>query len=461
MGSIRGVAGLVVLALLLNVVPQVASAQSFNLDARKIGLGGSNNSMAAKVIAEHQPYTVIPVPLGLFQLVRNTKYFDPDDPNFDPARAIEYAGNPMHFTFDRNQDSAGHRFVNDLVNGNFSADLNAYRGFKPSPEISAGGLFTPSWGKAFRVKGDKNAGTSHGIYVGVGPYLSLGTSLAIDPKLIALFASPTPTFTPNQSFLTTDTTTGQAAVALTGGYRVRFEVPGLSKGGGSTTNRQTGLHIAANYNYLYGLHYEDSALNFQFSTDANGLASLNSPNPNTPPLSVNRIFSQSGHGFSLDLATALVTDHWDVSVGVDGIGNRINWTKLSSRQYVMNNLFNGSGFVTMPGLPVPGEREVKLPVRVSGAGSYYTDKWSAAAELGRDLQKHVTFNMGGEYWLGPLAVRGGTRYSQSLWHAATGIGFNPIKKIGIDIAAFQNTANIEEDHRMSLAVSLRINHEKR
>src|SRR5262245_55765583 len=130
MGSIRRVAGLVVLALLVNVVPQVAFAQSFSLDARKIGLGGGggNSNIAAKVIAEHQPYTVIPISIGLFQLVQNTKFFDPDNKDFDPARAIEYAGNPMHFTLDRNKDSVGHRFVNDLINGNFSADLNAYRG---------------------------------------------------------------------------------------------------------------------------------------------------------------------------------------------------------------------------------------------------------------------------------------------------------------------------------------------
>ena len=63
--------------------------------------------------------------------------------------------------------------------------------------------------------------------------------------------------------------------------------------------------------------------------------------------------------------------------------------------------------------------------------------------------------------LGPLAVRGGTRYARNLWHAATGVGFNFFSRVGIDVAAFQTTANIEEDRRMALAVSLRIDHKKR
>jgi hypothetical protein len=162
---------------------------------------------------------------------------------------------------------------------------------------------------------------------------------------------------------------------------------------------------------------------------------------------------------AVDLAAALVTEKWDISFGVDGIGNRINWKDLSSRQYALQNLFTGGDFTTTAGPPPPSPRRVTLPVRFATSGSYYSDKWSAAAEIGRDLQKRLDFNAGAEYWIGPLAVRGGTRYSRKLWHGATGIGFNLTRKFGIDIAAFQNSANIEEDRKPSFAVSLRLNHE--
>ena len=221
MGSIRRVIALVILTFILAGLPDVGFGQSFNLDARRIALGGSgsNDNIASKLVQEHQPYRVIPIPFGVFQVIKNRKFFNPDDPEFDPARAIEFAGNPLHFTLDRNQNSAGHRFVNNLVNAEFNRDLNAYRGFKPSPEIKAGGLFTPSWGKTFRVKGDPSVGASHGVYVGAGPYISLGTTLNIDQNLISILSSSTDVYMPNTNFLSTDTTEGQAAIAITGGYR--------------------------------------------------------------------------------------------------------------------------------------------------------------------------------------------------------------------------------------------------
>ncbi len=318
---------IIVLTLVSSALPQVSFAQGFNLDARRIGLGGAGNTnnIASKVIAEHQPYRVIPIPLGIFQLLDNRRFFDPDDPEFDPARAIEYAGNPMHFTLDRNSGSAGHRFMNDLVNAGFSRDLNAYRGFAPSPEIKAGGLFSPSWGKTFRVSGDASSGKSHGIFVGAGPYVSLGTALAVDPNLIELLASPVDVYRPNTQFLTQDVSTGQAAFAITGGYRGRFALSGISS---TSSSRETGLHVAANYNYLRGFHYESADVQFRFDTDGAGLVTLL---PSTNPVVVNRATSNTGNGFSLDLAAAVVTEKWDVGFGVDGIGNRINWKDLSSR----------------------------------------------------------------------------------------------------------------------------------
>ena len=457
---VRRILGLViVLTLVLSGLVEVGAAQSFNLDARRVALGGSgsNDNIALKVTAEHQPYRVIPIPLGLFQILRNKKYFSSENLEFDPARAIEFAANPMHFTFDRNSDTEAHDFVNDLVKAQFSRDLNAYRGFTPPPEIRAGGMFTPSWGKTLRVSGNDSSPVAHGIYVGVGPYVQLGTQLNMDPTLLALLASPTDVFQPNTTFLTTDATTGQAAAAITGGYRIRFAVPGLDSGR-ARSGREPGLHVAVNYNYLYGIAYESGDVQLRFDTDSTGRVTLA---PTTPPISVSRVMSRSGKGFALDVGTALVTEKWDVSFGIDGIGNRINWNNLRSRRYVLTSLFTGFDFVTQPGVPVPESRRVELPIRFASAGSFYSDRWSVALELGRDLQKRTDFGAGLEYWLGPLAVRGGTGYTGTLWHVAGGAGFNLTKKLGIDFAAFQNTGNIEEDRKPSFAVSIRLNQEPR
>jgi hypothetical protein len=188
----------------------------------------------------------------------------------------------------------------------------------------------------------------------------------------------------------------------------------------------------------------------QFDTDSQGLVTLA---PTTTPIIVDRTTSRSGRGFAIDLATTVAVGRWEVGMGVDGIGNRIDWRDLGSREYQLQSLYNGGDFVTTS-LPAPvGDRRVTLPVRYTGHGRYRTDHWSATAQAGRGLDERFNFSGGAEYTLGPLVVRGGTRYSRELWHGATGVGLNITKGIGIDAAAFQTSTNIEEDRRISFALS--------
>jgi hypothetical protein len=441
---------LFLMLLLVTLFLPPALAQNFSSDARRIALGGAGDAdnIASTLVAEQQSYRVIPIPIGLFQVYKNRRFFNPDDDEFDPVRAIEYAADPMHITLRRNSASAGNRLVQNLMDAQLNRDLNTYRGFKPDPEMKAQGLIAPSWGKTFNVTGDSSTGRFHGVYVGAGPYLSVGTNLAFDRNLIEIFSASANVYKTNTRFLVGDNTTGQAAVAITGGYRGRFALPGSTSG-----SDREGLYIATNYSYLRGLHYERGDLELRFDTDSTGLVTLA---PTTTPLVVSRSKSDSGNGFSIDIATAIVTEHWDLSAGIDGIANRITWDELTGRQYVLQSLFSGGDFISSQ-IPVSDTtRRVSLPVRYSGAAAYHTGRWSAASELGRGLQG-FHFNAGAEYLFGPLAFRGGTRLSRDVWHPAAGIGFNLIPRFGIDVAAFQNSTNIESNRRYSFAVSLRLN----
>ena len=426
---------------------QLTMAQNLSPDARRIALGGGGdtNNLASKMAGDAEPYISIPIPLGLFQVLNNRKFFDPNDPQFDPVRAVEYAADPLHLTLNRNSGGVGNRFVTDIVNAKISRDLNAYRGFAPAPKIEATGLASAAWGKTIHIKGDAAAGGSHGIFVGAGPYVSLGTNLSFDQGLIDLLASSTNVYRPNSTFVIGDTTTGQGAVAITGGYRGHFL-------GGVAEHRREGLYVATNYNYLHGIHYDTADLRLRFDTDSGGLVTLQ---PTTVPISVSRTKSETGNGLAMDVAAGVVTEHWDVSGGVDGIGNRITWKDLSSRQYVLRSLVNGADFVSTPGPAPAGSRRVTLPVRYSASGIYHEDKWSVATEAGRGFQG-LNFGAGAEYSLGPIVLRGGSRYTRHLWHGASGIGFNLTRRFGIDVAAFQTSTNIEEDRRVAFAVSLRL-----
>jgi hypothetical protein len=427
-------------------------AQNFGSDARRIALGGtgSNDNIASRLIEDQQDYRAIPIPVGLFQLFNKKEIFDPGDPNFDPVRAIEYAADPMHLTLRRDGPGAGNLLIKDLVNAQLSRDLNTYRGFTPARELHAQGLVSPSFGKTLKIKTNGNGGYQ-GIYVGAGPYLHIGTAVQFDQQLIDIFSSSTNVYKPNTHFVIGDDTTGQAALAFTGGYRARLSVPGFE------ASSKEGVFIAANYNYLHGLHYDNGDLNVRFDTDSSGLVTLA---PTTQPIVMNRTMSGSGHGFSIDVGTAIVKGGWEFGMGADGIGNRINWTNMTARQYVMLSLTNGFGFISASTLPASASQSISLPVRYHGSAGYRTSHWSAVSEAGKGF-RGLDFNGGAEYRFGPLAFRGGGRYTGKLWHGATGLGFNFFKGLGLDIAAFQNTTNLENDHRFSFATSLRIQHREK
>src|SRR3990172_7891343 len=71
-------------------------AQNYSWDARNVGMGGvtsiGEGNLAAELVPPERSYTSIVVPLGLFQVLSNLEVFDPDDPDFDVLRAIDYVG---------------------------------------------------------------------------------------------------------------------------------------------------------------------------------------------------------------------------------------------------------------------------------------------------------------------------------------------------------------------------------
>src|SRR5438876_11619971 len=151
---IRRVAALVIGLLL----PAIGQAQSCSWDALKIGMGGSsgNGNLANKMIDDQRNYTSIVLPLGLSQVLSNTKRFDPNSKEFDPIMDIEYAATPWHYVIGRDSSSnpGETAFVNDVRNGTLSRDLTTYKGFVPANDLLAEGLLAPSFGHTFKVHKD-------------------------------------------------------------------------------------------------------------------------------------------------------------------------------------------------------------------------------------------------------------------------------------------------------------------
>jgi hypothetical protein len=429
----------------------VAHAQGYSGDARKIAMGGIgySDSVTAKMGGDVNSYRSIVVPLGIIQLIQDIDRFDPNDDRFDPILLVEYAVNPLNFMFERESEGPRGRFITDAVNGTMSRDLNDYRGFLPENRIQAEGLIDPSWGYTFKFYKQKN-GSFQGFYVGAGPYISLKTDLNFDKNLIEILNSTTPLYLANGSFLVSDQTQSQLALAITGGYRGRIAFSGKGSEGSSSRN---GLYYEANYHYLYGFRHDSFSINSQFDTDSEGLLTIN---PETSPVVLDHYSSRSGRGFAVDFGVGIIFNQWEFGFAANGVANRINWDGLSHKQYRLESLLNGGDFVEELIPVASSDLKIELPVEYIGNAGYHYKKWSFAAEVFNSFQDSG-FRAGAEYRLGPIDLRGGGRYVRDRWHPSGGIGLNFGKKFAIDVAAFGSTANIERQLKPGMAVSLRFN----
>lgn len=424
------------------------SAQNWSFDARQIGLGGigSGADIGASMIDEQRPYRSFVIPFGLMQIIPNKNVFDPGNDAFDPVRAAEYAGSPLHYVIGRDDTDTGQQFVTDIRNATLSRDLNVYRGFVPAASIVEAGLANPSWGGTIKVhRGANNA--FHGVYIGAGPYFSTQTEATIDERLRTLLASPTPVLAPNTSFLLSDATVNQLALAVTGGYRARIALPS-GVGGAAESN---GIYVAANYNYLRGFRLEDFSFGMRLDTDNAGLVTAR---PGVAPIVIGRSSATSGRGHAIDVGVGAVVDRWQFGFGANGLGNGIDWRDAQRQSYTLASLLGGGDFVESPAVPV-GDIRVELPVEYRAHTAYTSGVWSGAAEYARGLQGKQ-FRGGLERTLGRIALRGGGRYLRDHWEPAGGIGFNLSGRVGLDVAAYTTRANVQRKRHVAIATSLRV-----
>lgn len=436
--------------LALFMAPRPAAGQHWSFDARRIALGavGTSENAAAKQVEERRRYRSIVIPLGLTQTLRDFNIFNPDHDAFDPVRAAEYGVSPIHYTFDRDTGDSGQLFINDIRNGTLNRDLNRYRGFTPADNFVAEGLASPNWGKMFVVDGER-AGLYQGVYVGAGPYFSAQTESQVDGALIDLLGSSQDTYLPNSTFRASDRTVSQLALAITGGYRARFALPGRAAPG---TDEIDGIYLAANYHYLRGFRHDRFDLGMQLDTDAAGLLTVV---PDTEPVAIDWTRSDRGSGFAIDVGSVVVVDRWEVGVGVSGIANRLTWRDLEHSVWVLDSLFEGGDFDELELPPLDEERRVELPVHVSTHAGYHADRWSAMAEYAHGYLGN-TVHGGLEYRLGQAEVRGGARFGRDRWHPSGGVGFNLTPRFAVDVAVFGTSSNAERRRQAALAISLRI-----
>jgi hypothetical protein len=431
------------------IATSAVSAQNFTGDARSVGMGGSskNANIAQSMVAPATPYIAIPIPIGLIQVLGNKDAFDPTSDTFDPAWAVEAASNPLHYQFGRKTDTSDSpqaRFMRDLVNGTVSRDLATYSSFHMPDSVSAEGLASPAWGGTIKFA-KQSSGAFQGIFIGAGPYLSFGTDAVIDPRLTDILE--TGAHYTNSSLVVQDASRVQLAASIVVGYRARVGVAGWS-------GDRDGIYLAGNYRYLRGFKYLQPDATVRFDTDGQGLVTVN---PATTPIVIDNLESDEGTGRAVDIGVQVVRDRWEGGFGVNGIGNRIEWTDLTQKRFTLNSLLAGGEFLEQTIGNPAGTITVELPIVTSGNIGYDGDGYAFKASVVHGFNGN-SFHGGAERSLGPLAVRGGARYSRDHWDPTWGVGFG--RRVGVDVGFFTSHWNLQEERQISMAVSIRIQRDR-
>jgi hypothetical protein len=397
------------------------------------------------MIADERHDRFIVLPFGLIQLFRDFSKLNPSSNEFDLFRTLDYAAAPLHYTFGRGADNAGHEFIVDVRAAQLNRDLHRYAGFTPANQPRAEGLAFPRWGRTFTVHKNSRGGF-HGIFLGAGPYLSMQSDAVVDRQLIDILGTPGSASIPNTQLRAASDIRGQMALGIIGGYRARFSLP-------ESSSDRDGVYVAANYDFLQGFRYEDVAAALRLDTDSSGLLTLNPLLPS--PLLIARDHARSGTGRSIDIDTAVVINRWEFGLGANGLGNRIDWTGVTRTTYALANLLSGnSDFLES----VPERRadaRVELPIDYRGNVGYDADDWSVVAEVGKGFGGR-SFHGGYEYRFRTIEVRAGAMYTRQLWSPSAGIGLNMSAHTALDVGVYSNAANVERKRRPAIAVSLRL-----
>ncbi len=438
--------GILMVTTLLAMGVAPAAAQSTNTDARTVAMGGSpgsSDNIAAAMVQPATPDRVIPIPLGLIHVFKGGfDKFNPTSDSFDPVRALEVASSPLHYTFGREESSSGQIFINDLVNGRLNPNLTSYVGFAIPETLRAEGLASPSFGGT--IKFAKGADRFHGIYIGAGPYLSFDTQLDVDPRLADMLGNGVRY--PNVQMAMRNQSKVQLAMAVTIGYRGRLPIAAPS----SADEGRDGVYVAFNYHVLKGFRYLQPDALVRFDTNAAGNLI---PAPATTPLSIASIQGRSGKGRSADIGVQFVRGYIEAGFGVNGIGNRIDWSDFSLTTYSLPNLISDLEFTEIEGIPPVTELRVELPVVKTGNVAFRGFGWGAMASA-TDGFNGKSFHGGIERQLGPVWLRGGGKYTRGHWDPTYGIGVGD--RVALDVGFYGSRANLEGRRMTTMAISVRI-----
>lgn len=424
-----------------------AAAGAICLDARRMAMGGASPPRPDNLCADNPAYTVVPdrggeggwvlpIPLGLLDLAGNTSKLDPDDDDFDPLYIANLLANPpLHLEL-KDPDPLDGDLTLDLGQDHLrlyweDADLlipEEPLDFGSRWErlgISVGGRFRDRL--AWRVQAT--------------PYLDGRVETTFDDALYGVLAEGD-SLKPNSRYGLDGE--GRAAVAISWKFLLAGQLPSA---------RETEVYVAAAPKLLTAFGMADAQVELVAVT---GDTLFSSDSLDVEPEVLTRYTDgvAMGYGFGLDLGVAVRHGPWDLGVGVRDIGASIHFseTKLE-RQYLEED--GDDGDMVTEVLEEGAEHDYELDAIWTLNAAYSSEDWFVAGDL-RFRPWGNELHLGGEYRLGPWALRAGTyRDRRDEWQFSGGGGYS-FRRLSVDLALETHKRYFQDERGLALGLSLRL-----
>jgi hypothetical protein len=380
--------------------------------------------------------SVLPLPIGLLPLIQDPPVFDSKDPDFNVYKLANQLYNPPWNLQLVEPATPSSDIVVSLGRDYLALQLGDVANVFPEDGSRFGGVMHfPAFGLGVRNFFANVSGVTH-----VENDLELNT-----PLLAALKNGEA--FRPNTQYALEDAAKGQAAAALQAGW-----AGALARAHSKDKTDRSGVYVGARAKLLRGLAYGDARNHVGFAT-GDTLFSNNPVALDYLGYTRTAMPADGGWGQGFDLGTVWIVRGFEIGVGANDVGSRINWKVEES--VMQRDSVSGDVKSTTLAKGVAFTSEIPATYNITVARRFGGSLIAADAEKGIF---DTTYHLGAEHWVGPVALRAGTSLDgqqQVQYGGGVGVKFG---RLGADAGVATNSRNLSHERGVELCVGLALYH---
>lgn len=429
--------------LLAGALP--AHAQ-LSLDARRTGMAGVSLGRDGALSRYNPAYHAvparsgrsakftIPIPLGLFQVLKDSAAFDVHKSYFNPISLVDYVLHPPVFYEIKKVPEPTNNVEFTIGKNQLLVDLGASAQLVPTDRFSYGGE-----SRLMDI-----GPTIKGVHVGVLVWEDHEVGVQLDSAFLGVLRR-------------------QSAVRDTTNYTATGD--GIAQGGFAPTlgyagrlwgDSSRGIYVGAAVHYYLGVAYGSVRGDGGIRTDTVLFAGSN---PVTPVVGARAQYSKAGnpmgHGFGTDVGLVYVSGPVEVGLGVNDLGATLTWAATHVDTVFFDTVAAADSFISRQ-VANRVSTKTKIPVTyVANAALELGTNTTAGAEV-LNNGRGTTIQIGVEQRVGPLALRGGVERDQRKrvqlgW--GTGVRFGPFS---LDVGFLTHSSSLSNARGITMATSISI-----